>query len=63
MKDAFKLPPQSPLPLRGRARQNGNNVASNGFMMKDVNESSVNKAFCSTEYGTTLVSITWEVSQ
>ena len=32
---------------------NGTNVASNGFMMKGVNESTVNKAFCSTEYGTT----------
>ncbi|MGM9646941.1 MAG: RICIN domain-containing protein [Eubacteriales bacterium] len=32
---------------------NGTNIASNGFMMKGVNETSVNKAFCSTEYGTT----------
>ncbi|MBQ8288229.1 MAG: Ig-like domain-containing protein [Clostridia bacterium] len=32
---------------------NGTNIASNGFMMKGVNENTINKAFCSTEYGTT----------
>ena len=32
---------------------NGTNIASNGFMMKGVNENTVNKAFCSTEFGTT----------
>ncbi len=31
---------------------NRTNIASNGFMMKGVNENTVNKAFCSTEFGT-----------